>query len=138
MRYALLFLLLTSPLAAQGPRTTLARPGDPGYKSPDIALIWSILFTGGGHLYAGETANGLALMTLGLASFGAIWYECRYDDCTNTVVYSALAVGVLVKVYSIVDAPEAARQANIRHRPPIALRPTREGIALSVALPRLR
>lgn len=141
----LLATLGFAPIAtAQGPEPaptiTELRPGDDGYKSPDIAMIWGILFTGAGHIYARETSTGLAFFAGSNALAGLAIWECVYDDCTEGVVYPLLFGAVLVKVWSIVDAKAAARHTNRVRAPqvslgPLNLRASPNRITFSLPLP---
>lgn len=93
------------------------------YKSPGTATLISVLITGGGHMYAGETGKGLGLL---LGSAGAIGIgaalstsetSCYGYVCTTETnlgplyIGSALAFGLWI--YGVADAGEAARRSNV-------------------------
>ncbi len=107
----------------------------PGYKDPGTALLFSVLITGGGQLYSGETNRGLLLLGVGV---GSVLVGCGIAGSL-----SVCEVGVLVDlgmyVYGIVDAPASARRMNAAHGLGVSLVPMlvptrrpRVGMALSI------
>ena len=114
------------------------------YKDPMIARLFSVILTGGGHIYAGEVRKGLLLMgigggatALGLSVTLDQNDDCHPSDCpgpTNfTPLYVGTAVGAAAWIYGIVDADNAVREYNQR----LAVRPAYNqgtGLALRVGL----
>ena len=109
--------LASSVAAQQGPGASMA-----GYKDPGTATLFSVLLTGGGQFYAGETKKGAVLLGLGLGSFiaGAALSTSScdyYDGCSTNA--APLAIGALAYlgtwIYGIADAGAAARRQNAAH-----------------------
>jgi len=148
-RWMLLPLALAARVSAQAPR-----------KDPGVATVLGIVLPGGGQYYAEEPGHGLLVtagvvagVVLGLhSSHGDIYTE----DLVNVPVtpsnplgleferslsehanYQPLVVGstaaALVWLFGAIDAPSAARRANVRHRVAVLAAPNRLG--LSVTLP---
>jgi|GEM_PF-2976863 len=53
------------PVRADSLRVSAPMPKYVPYKDPDTALVLSILLAGGGHIYAGESGKGAALLLAG-------------------------------------------------------------------------
>jgi hypothetical protein len=139
--------LSSSAFAQQG----AGAPYGAGYKDPGTATLFSVLLTGGGHFYSGETRKGATLLGVGLGSFiaGAAMsggVSCSDYSCSNNT--TPLVVGSLVYlgtwIYGIVDSGNAARRQNAIHGfNTVGLSPTvkplnngRSGIGLEVAIGR--
>jgi hypothetical protein len=97
-----------------------------GRKDPTTATVVSLLVTGGGHIYAGETGKGLLLLTGSIGSViagmalsdpvGSV--DCYDFDCTisepnNTPLYVGVAASLGLWLYGLVDAGPAARRTNM-------------------------
>lgn len=147
-----------SKVAALGPTQTrnavAARGGQaasvPGqtpfqYKDGSTATLWSLLITGGGQIYSGETGKGVTMLlsvpvaiVVGYAASNCDAYSCQNDG--PLVAGYLFAVGMYV--YSLVDAHNAAARhnalapqaaASLRAEPIMATgvdRSTRLGVAL--------
>lgn len=112
------------PPVQQQPPPAEAAPWEdrPSRKEPGTATLVSILVTGGGQMYAGDTKRGL--MMLG-GSFGAIivgaalssGVSCGDYSCSSsyTPLYLGALAAVGIWVYSIVDAAPTARRMNQRN-----------------------
>ena len=97
------------------------------YKDPGTATLISVLITGGGQFYAGESGKGLFLMGGSLAAVllgasasdaGTIecdWYDCYTTDENLTPFYLGVATAVGLWIYSVADAGSAARRSNERN-----------------------
>ena len=99
--------------------------GDPGYRDPDVGRILGIVIPGAGHLYAGEAAKGVGLLTVGGlgAAFLISQLPCGgsgQEPCdTPMLAFGGLAY-LAAELYSIFDAAPAARRANVI-RPELAI-----------------
>ena len=108
---------------AQSYNTGLSR------KDPATATVLSVLVTGGGQLYAGETRNGLGLLlgsigaTLvgyvvsdftGESNFHCDSFDCYYDtqDPDITPFWIGLGISGAMWLYGVIDASNAARRTN--------------------------
>jgi hypothetical protein len=87
------------------------------YKDGTTATVISLLITGGGQMYAGETSKGVAMLLTSIAAVGAGYaasgcdsYGC--DDTGPLLVGYSVAVGVWV--VSLVDAHNAAARHNAK------------------------
>jgi hypothetical protein len=107
----------TRPRTPPPPRTTL-----PGYKDPATAAFLSLLAAGTGEIYAGETTTGASLLVINalgwsifIAAAGrsACLGETNCRDATGQEL-AGLAVVVGSSLYSIFDAPAAARRHNAK------------------------
>src|ERR1041385_3292263 len=138
-------VLNPSPVRSSQPTATpqyrALQAGDPGYKDPGISLLIGFLIVGGGHIYSGETGKGVGLLLGTAALLGvAIGSSCDYGSCNQGVATGAAMGALGLVVYSLIDAPSAAHRANQRGQRqfslgPLQLRPTRQGLALSLPLP---
>ena len=79
-------------------------------KDETIGLLLSILITGGGHFYAGETSKGLLLLGVGVGSLVAGAALSTSDNLTP--YYIGLGVALGAYVYGIVDGMEAVKRYN--------------------------
>lgn len=93
-------------------------------KKPLLALGLGLVVPGGGHLYAGELKTGFTLLGIGsggLAVSTIAWSHAQkeggVDDYIDAGLYSAAGslvyLGALL--YSVIDAPKAARRKNEEH-----------------------
>lgn len=99
-------------------------------KSGLTAFALSALIAGGGQLYAGEKKKGVALMLLEL---GGVALAASADALAGDAAYADAApifAGVLIAggswIYSMADAPRAARRYNYKHalaRPIVGIEP---------------
>jgi len=126
-------------------------------KSPSTARTIAFFVPGGGHIYAGEPIKGAFLLaaSAGAAAAGVVasevysWdYTCERSDCMDPNggpkygrLYLGLGVAGALWLYSVFDAPRAARRANERGSfGPVSLSPTaslspggvRPGLALHI------
>lgn len=98
-----------------------------GMKDPGIATLISVLVTGGGQMYAGETRRGAALLGIGLGSLivGSALstrVTCEPggfgDNCTTNT--TPLVVGAVVYlgtwIYGIADASSSVERQNARRQ----------------------
>lgn len=100
------------------------------YKDGTTATLWSLLITGGGQLYSGETGKGLTMLlsvpvaiVVGYAASNCDAYSCQNDG--PLVAGYLFAVGMYV--YSLVDAHSAAARHNAL-APQSAVRPSVEPV----------
>lgn len=97
-------------------------------KDPAEATTYSLFLPGAGHIYAGESAKGIALLMAGLG--GAALYldakhnaantvcdasHCRTEHITPDYGYVAMGLAIASWVYGIADAGRAARRYNEDH-----------------------
>lgn len=106
--------------AAAVPRTSLP-PG--AYKDPTTATLFSLLLTGGGQFYSGETGKGVVFLAgwiTGTALVLGAAESCANDyyasDCSRQsgMAAAGLAIGLGSWVVSLVDAHNAAHRHNRR------------------------
>jgi hypothetical protein len=89
-----------------------------GYKDPGTATLFSVVLTGGGHFYSGESKKGAMLLGIGLGSFvvGAAASTASCDGYSCSTNTTPLVLGALAYmgtwVYGIMDAGDAARRHN--------------------------
>jgi TM2 domain-containing membrane protein YozV len=135
-----------TPSPSQPSQTPIARyptslgPTDVGYRDPNLALLFGLLLTGGGHMYSGEVGKGVGIL-LGTATLvGVAVSFCNYNSCEETYAAAALVGALGLIVYGWVDAPAAAKRTNrkgVRNLSfgPLQLRTTAQGLAVSIPLP---
>lgn len=95
----------------------------PSRKEPGTATLVSILVTGGGQMYAGDTKRGLMMLggavgglVVGAALSGGVScgeFSCSSGSYAPLYLGSLAAVGIWI--YSIVDAAPTARRMNQRN-----------------------
>lgn len=102
-----------------------------GYKDPGTARLLSVVITGGGQFYSGETMKGVTILGVGLGSIiaGSMltamnandcvydYYNGSTDGCTASMVwpsYVGWGVALGAWVYGIMDADDSAARANAR------------------------
>ena len=140
MRVALLLLLaLAVPASAQTPppaptsEAPMARPAVP-YKEKGTATLISVLITGGGHFYTGETGKGLTLLGVGIGApvAGALISASTCDYVSNDVCYGGnvapaligLGIGVGAWIYGIADAGDSVDRVNQKNGYVVSIAPT--------------
>ena len=90
-------------------------------KSEFGAFMYSLLLAGGGQLYAGETKKGVTLMLMELGGAGltvgslASCENLLSGDCSDIPVVLGLTLALGSWIYSMADAPGAARRYNEKH-----------------------
>jgi hypothetical protein len=119
----LLLLLLPVSAHAQHPQPD---PQHPEYRDPAMATALSALVPGAGHLYAGETGTGIAIVTTSIgAPLAGLLLSVRSERrvCTasgcrieqNLVpLFVGAGVTLAAYIYGIADAGRAADRANRR------------------------
>lgn len=123
----LVSLLLVIPLFV--PAQALAQSRDNSapnrsadYKNPRTALLLTVAVPGGGHIYAGETGTGIGTMFVSAAAIGAgaFYSSCVWQSgegtCSKAPLYVGLGIHAANWVFSLLDAPDAARRHNRRLR----------------------
>ena len=101
---ASVFAIQAPSLAYELPSSLLASE-----KDPTIALVLSIVLTGGGHLYAGETGKGLLLLGIGI---GAPIAGALLSEDSDAPYIAGLLVGLGAYIYGIVDGRKAVERYN--------------------------
>ena len=139
---ALLALSATGPALAQGGWTAPGASGgsavvaDLGHRQ-DVATVYGFLVPGLGHLYAGETRTGAALLALGalpMASLAALSLADADLDTALDVVLVTGTVGLGAWVYSWVDARRAVRREAARVGAGLAVTPVDGETVIRVAV----
>lgn len=103
-------------------------------KDPTIGLLLSILVTGGGHFYAGETTKGLILLGIGVGAYVA---GAALSDSDNlTPLYLGAVVSLGAWVYGIIDGMKAVERYNAANGFALAPAPirTENGVGLGLAM----
>ena len=104
----------------QGVLATVA----PSEKDETIGLLLSIIITGGGHFYAGETGTGLVLLA---ANVGGVVVGAALSDGGNDApAFIGLGVALAAYIYGIVDGRKAVQRYNAANG--FALAPTILGV----------
>ena len=103
---AIVFALQAPSLGYELPPNLLAAKE----KDSTIGLLLSILITGGGHFYAGETGKGLLLLAVGI---GAPVTGALLSDGDNVAPYLiGVGIGLGAYIYGIVDGMKAVDRYN--------------------------
>jgi hypothetical protein len=90
-------------------------------RSASTAFVLSFLIAGGGQLYAGETKKGVLLMLAELGGAGLIIHDLATCDellsvgCNETKQVAGAVLVLGSWIYSMVDAPGAARRYNEKY-----------------------
>jgi hypothetical protein len=97
--------------------------------SGSLAGVGALLVLTGpsfGHFYTGEHGTGLGHIGLRAGAVGAMFVgvlsslcflaECEPPDGAKALIWGGAAVGTASAIYSIYDAPRAARRANAKMR----------------------
>lgn len=125
----------SEPVAARGSQARAVAPVEAPYtpsasgatvayaKEGGVGVLFSLLITGGGQIYAGKAGKGVGLL---LTSVGAIVVGAAASTCTTssysyetTCNAGPLAVGAAVAIgnwiYSMASAPSDVREWNAKH-----------------------
>ncbi len=122
MRASKVFLLFMATIGAIVPVGAQVQQGSAvataaQYKDPGTATLFSVILTGGGQMYAGETNKGVKLLAIGLGSFVA-GEVITIGSCSSgsSCSYAPMAAGSLIYlgtwIYGMMDAGDAARRHN--------------------------
>lgn len=117
---ALLIPLSAAAQTRNAPQSANEEPAN--YKNPRTALLITVAVPGGGHIYAGETGTGLGTLFVSAAAIGAgaFYSSCVWQSgegtCSKAPLYVGLAVHTANWIFSLLDAPDAARRHNRRLR----------------------
>ena len=105
----------SAPVADGSARSSARAPR----KNGTVATLLAVVIPGSGHLYAGETGKGLALLagTVAAAGIGYSYSKSKCpsstDDCDVTPMVAAEAVALGLWVYGVFDAHNATRRTNL-------------------------
>jgi hypothetical protein len=112
-------VVFATPVAAQQQNAPVP------YKDKDggTAALISVLITGGGQIYTGETGRGLTMLGISIAApvagvlaTAATCEQRGYvEDCNWTPFIAGIAVSLATKVYSVIDASPSAKRMNERN-----------------------
>lgn len=91
-------------------------------KDPGVATLISVLITGGGQMYAGETGRGAAMLGIGLGSL-VLGASLSSPSCSTaefgtdcSINTTPLTIGILAYVgtwiYGIADASQSVHRQN--------------------------
>lgn len=142
------YMLLTDLDVPQEAGAAVASRRSPDFRDPSVARTMGLVLPGGGHMYAGEEAVGLALLAASGAGFIGGYalsqqtrdFACDEEGfrCEQTTDYTWLGIGSAVALvfwgYGVFDAPRAAHRQNQRLGLTALLYPTRAGHTPSLAL----
>lgn len=90
------------------------------WRDPSQAQIYSLLFVGGGQIYAGESTKGLLMAAAGYGALAAGFAKYGSSlDSSEEINYDPLIAGLMVYAgawaWSLMDAPASARRVNRRY-----------------------
>jgi hypothetical protein len=103
---------------AKADRVPEIEEGSPGYKDGGTATLLSLLITGGGQFYAGDTGGGAALLLGSIAAIGIgaglSSTECGFYSCSDhrDGLYAGIAVAGVLSLMSLFDAAPATHRHN--------------------------
>ena len=133
VRLSALLLLLALVLAA-APTTAQTDERLPGTRNPLLATALAVYAPGAGHFYAGERKEALVLATVVTAGFALFLSgtpgtdDCHLPTCDPGWAQHRVEIGTGIMfgayVFSLVDAPLAARRRNRARRTLPAAGPT--------------
>ena len=122
----LLFLLLPGSASAQD--STAA-----DQKDPALAAAYGTAILGGGHFYAGEPVRAVGLWVAGPGSFALGRYLWLDSERKNSFpLYAGAGMLLASWMYSVFDAPHAARRANQSQNVSLQVSPSRSGVKVAV------
>ena len=106
-----------NPRPVDGDVVPEIQAGTPGYKDGGTATLLSLLITGGGQFYAGETGKGAFFLVGAIAAVGIgaglSSSECGFScDDNLQPLYIGAGVAVFLSLASVFDAAPAARRHN--------------------------
>jgi len=139
-----LFLLLAALLVptvahtAAAQDSTEATASDPvRAKDPGVATAYSVVFLGGGHLYAEEYTKAGLLWAFGPGTFGVGLHFYQQSNGEGvSMLYGGIATLAIMWIYSITNAADAARRWNASRQSAISIWPAKSnsgaGVRLSV------
>jgi hypothetical protein len=108
---------------------------NPGYKSPGVAFALSFLVPGTGQMYNGQTKKGILMLIGAAAGYTLfiverprneeVWVYNYYDSYdygywdwqdkgNGAIAYPALALGLGMQIWSMIDAPTTASRINMK------------------------
>ena len=129
----------SDPVAADTARSDTTKSSNPLitaellhlYRDPGTALLLGVLVPGGGHIYAGERAMGIAALSIG---FGApvLAIVTSSPQLYGEIGSTNLTITAAVWIFSIIDGRRAAIRTNRRHG--LALKPSDDGAGLVLAI----
>ncbi len=132
-RLYLLIYIVFFVCSLLSPSPASAQSLSPEYKDPSRARLFSIFIPGSGHLYAGESGKGAALLIgSGVALVGGVVlsdfeqdydFTCASGNCIDPDAYAPnytpLFIGAGIAgalwLYSLLDSSPAAHRANARN-----------------------
>lgn len=156
MRKGIILLVIAvagvaAPVHAQD-SSAYYRTAAASHKDGTAAFALSFVLPGLGQIYAGEPALGVGMLAAtGVAAgvaihasgyvercvkVSAVLTDCHDERRSQSTMTTAALVGGMVWLASMVDAPQAARRFNDRHRVALRVQPgaqgsTRIGLAFS-------
>ena len=99
-------------------------------KDETVGLLLSIIVTGGGHFYAGETSKGIGLLLVGIGAPIAGALASSEDNLAPYFV--GLGVGLGAYIYGIVDGMRAVEDYNVENGFALAPVPMESGAGLAM------
>lgn len=124
--WVLLFLLLPGSASAQD--STAA-----DQKDPALAAVYGAVILGGGHFYAGEPVRGAGLWVAGpgMSALGRhLWLDSGRKN--SFPLYAGAGMLLASWLYSVFDAPHAARRANQSQNVSLQVSPSRSVVKVAV------
>ena len=124
----LLFLLVPGSASAQDSTAV-------DQKDPALAAVYGAVILGGGHFYAGEKVRAVGLWVAGPGSFALGRYLWLDSGRKNSFpLYAGAGMLLASWMYSVFDAPNAARRANQNQRMSLHLAPSKAGVTVALRI----
>lgn len=110
----MLFFVLCAGLLSSVPATAQQAIPPAGYKDPGTATILSVVITGGGQLYSGDTRKGVMLLGIGMGGV-TLGYTLAIQSGSAAPALLGYAAYLGSWIYGIMDASDSAQRMNAKN-----------------------